>query len=462
MKTLKFLMLGVSVIIAGSACDQNFLDTMPSSNIVQPQTLDDFQRILDNPLYVGRSPALPQLACDDYYFTSRAAWEAARHATERNSYIWAKDVFGGEVRIEDWNAPYAGIFYANSVLAGLENLDVAKNDSVRYREIKGSAHFIRAYTYFDLVKNFAPVYDEATAANDLGVPLRLRPEIDEVLQRATLKECYDQILHDLELAINLLTLTVPNPSRNRPSRLAAYAFASRLHLSMRHYELALAYADSALSHYDTLIDFNTVDTTIGTPFLPTNDESILYTMAIPYPSVSYLYVGGDVAVDTNLIASYHADDLRLKIYFARLPLKEGYYVKRGYNGSGLTNFTGLAVDELYLIKAECLARSGSFEEAMTVLNKLLYYRFPPEKFKPLQAFSASESLDIILLERRKTLVYRALRWDDLRRLNKEGANITLTRILDGETYTLPPNDPRYVFNIPDDEIAMSGIIQNQR
>ena len=150
------------------------------------------------------------------------------------------------------------------------------------------------------------------------------------------------------------------------------------------------------------------------------------------------------------------------MFFSKHTGGDGYYVKRSYNGSGVTPFTGLAVDELYLIKAECLARVGEVGEAMKVLNSLLVYRFPPDKFEPLQATDAADALATILLERRKTLVYRALRWDDLKRLNKEGANITLTRVLDGEVFTLPPNDPRYVFNIPDDEIAASGITQNRR
>ena len=44
----------------------------------------------------------------------------------------------------------------------------------------------------------------------------------------------------------------------------------------------------------------------------------------------------------------------------------------------------------------------------------------------------------------------------------EGANITLKRDLDGTIYTLPPNDPRYVMPIPQDEINLSHIEQNAR
>jgi len=70
-------------------------------------------------------------------------------------------------------------------------------------------------------------------------------------------------------------------------------------------------------------------------------------------------------------------------------------------------------------------------------------------------------LNKILTERRKELLMRGLRWTDLRRLNKETAfATTLSRIVNGTTYTLPPNDPGYVFRIPLSVINFTGIEQN--
>ena len=69
---------------------------------------------------------------------------------------------------------------------------------------------------------------------------------------------------------------------------------------------------------------------------------------------------------------------------------------------------------------------------------------------------------LILLERRKELLMRGLRWMDLKRLNMEGAAITLTRTVNGQVYTLPPNDLRYALPIPEDVIAISGMQQNPR
>ena len=80
----------------------------------------------------------------------------------------------------------------------------------------------------------------------------------------------------------------------------------------------------------------------------------------------------------------------------------------------------------------------------------------------MTATSVSDALQKIQVERRKELVWRGLRWTDIKRYNKEGAGISLIRILNGTTYTLTPNSNLFVLPIPSDEIDISGIIQNPR
>jgi hypothetical protein len=75
---------------------------------------------------------------------------------------------------------------------------------------------------------------------------------------------------------------------------------------------------------------------------------------------------------------------------------------------------------------------------------------------------ATEALNIILIERRKELLMRGLRWMDIKRLNKEDAGIVMKRTINGQTYTLLPNDLRYSFPIPEDVISLSGMQQNPR
>jgi AAA+ ATPase superfamily predicted ATPase len=99
---------------------------------------------------------------------------------------------------------------------------------------------------------------------------------------------------------------------------------------------------------------------------------------------------------------------------------------------------------------------------LTDLNHLLVRRWKTGTFVPFTAATAEEALDLILLERRKELVFRGVRWMDLKRLNKEGRNIELVRNLDGQIYRLAPNDLRYAMAIPKDIIQMTGIAQNPR
>ena len=65
-------------------------------------------------------------------------------------------------------------------------------------------------------------------------------------------------------------------------------------------------------------------------------------------------------------------------------------------------------------------------------------------------------------KRRKELLFRGLRWADVKRYNREGANIVLSKTVNGKTFLLPPNDLRYAIAIPEDIIGMTGMPQNDR
>ena len=126
-------------------------------------------------------------------------------------------------------------------------------------------------------------------------------------------------------------------------------------------------------------------------------------------------------------------------------------------------FTGLATDELFLTRAECYARDSNSSAALADLNTLLRHRFASGTFIPVSAPSPAAALDSILLERRKELPFRGLRWTDLRRLNLDGANITIHRSLNGTPYTLSPNSNLYTLPIPPDVLNDNpGMIQNTR
>lgn len=448
------------LFVLNSACSKSdFLNKKPITTIISPSTLNDLQHLLDNET-VQYTGGLAQLADDDYSVPNHEDLLIIS-PTERNSYIWAKDIYESETTIQDWNNPYSMIFYSNCVLDGLNNSD--SSSSTRGQYLKGWALFNRAYAFYDLTRNFCKAYDVNTASSDLGIPLRLKPGIDIIEKRATLQQTFNQILSDLAIAEPLLPADRPGSNLNRPSKIAVYALLSRIYLDMRNYVLAEAYSRQCLNLYSVLIDYNSLNQNSNAPFNNKNPELIYNTSMVNSYELTMTYQFSSSRIARELISSYSANDLRLTTYYKKNGDGISYTKKSGYYGASYYPFTGLAVDEVYLINAECQARIGDVTTSMKLLNQLLITRYLNTiPYLPLTATSPEEALRIVLLERRKELVFRALRWHDLKRINKEGANITLKRTVNGVDYKLPPNDPRWVFPIPNDEIILSGIPQNVR
>jgi len=434
------------------------LDLKPNTGIVLPKTLKEFESILDNTEVINLSPALPQISADEYFIPGLQDWQSLYAATARNAAIWQKDIYSGESNITDWNQPYSAIFYANNVLEQLSKAAI-ENDQEKSR-IKGWALFVRAYNFYALVSVFAKGYDPASAGTDPGIPLKLTAGIDELIPRASLQRSYAQITKDALEASELLNPHIIADKRNRPSKVAAFALLARVYLSMRDYQQAEKYADQALALYSTLTDFNTLKTNTSSAFTYNSEETIYFSQLNNNYAELTLRSSLAYGISPQLLELYDPNDLRLLIYFRKNTI--GNYNIKSINSRSSFPFTGLATDELYLIKAECLARRNQQEAALIYLNQLLQSRMKTGSFVSVTATDSDDVLNKILTERRKALVWRSQRWTDLKRLNLEGRNITLTRNLGDQVHILEPRSPRYVLPIPDDEIALSGIEQNLR
>lgn len=451
--------MGCLLCVACSKSD--FLDKKPNTNIVIPSSVADMIQLLDNQnIFRSNSVSMGIMSGDEYCYPSIDVYNALTTKTEKNCYIWNQDIYNGEIAIPDWNQPYQSIYYCNAVLEQWDKLSTEQKSSVPGQFVRGAALFFRGFSYYNLVSVFSPAYDESKKTTDLGVPLKESANINEIKQRATLGDTYSQVLSDLTSSIGYFSNTFPAQNRNRPSKAAAYALLARVCLSMRNYASAAKYADSSLSCYNKLIDYNTLDTTARYPLTIYNDELILLNATAFYYGAVLTGSASLVNIDSNLISLFDNNDLRKPVFFRN---ETGAFIpKTVYAGSGSYPFTGLAVDEVYLVKAESDVRTGRLNDAITTMNTLLAKRYKTGTFKPFTQQPADQLLRSILLERRKELVWRGTRWTDLKRLNKEGANITLKRVLDGKTFTLSPNDPKYVMPIPTDEIAISNIQQNIR
>ena len=449
----------VATSLAVGGCRKAFLSKLPSTDLVVPSTLSDFQALLDNDGVMSGTPILGELSADNFYLPY-TFWETL-DTREQNAYVWAKDIYQGQGLVDDWDIPYKQVFYANVVLEGLSGIPVDNANVQQWQNEQGSALFIRAYAFYNLAQLFAPAYDSLTAGTDPGIPLRLHSDITTPSLRASVKETYARILADLQQASALLPAGIPAANRNRPSKPAALAMLARVYLSMRAYPQAGLYADSCLQLYNTLIDYNTISTQAYPPFTRLNPEAIYQSNFLTYTHVLAALIFPSCIIDSNLYSSYAPNDLRSSIFYL-INTNGQPNMKGGYSGT-IYPFSGLATDEVYLVRAECAARMGDTSRAMQDLNTLLKNRWLHGTFIPVTAASPATALDTILIERRKELVFRGLRWTDLRRLNLEGQNITLTRLLNGSVYQLTPNSLNYVLPIPPDVLAYNpNMAQNPR
>lgn len=441
------------MIIVLSSCKKGWLDAKPDKKLVVPQTLPDLQAMLDNTTFVfnnGR-PTLGELGCDDYYM-DYTAWQGLYSDFERNAYIWAKDIYNGQ-SVTDWMLPYQCVFYENYILETVNDIPVDSTNTSAWNNVKGSALFGRGFDFYSLADLFEKPFDSSTGASDLGIVLRLHSDINDQPGRSSVLQTYKQIITDLTNSLSLL----PNlPAyKTRPSKCAAYAMLARTFLNMGNYLVALKYADSCIALQPNLIDYNTLDITQPFPFPLFNDEVIYHTVFSYFDGISdYVAI-----VDSTIYSSYDNNDLRKYLFIDTTDSHPRF--KGGYDG--YTGFDGIATDEIYLISAECNARLGNVTNAMERLNDLMITRWKSGTFIPFTAATADDALKLILAERRKELIFRGLRWTDLRRLNKDQRfAITLTRTLNGQVYNLAPNDNRYAYPIPDQEIQLTGIAQNPR
>lgn len=457
----KICLLALITICAvlSTSCKKDYLDVKPNSDIVNPQTLADYRLLLDNMTVFNTSPGLLHTAGDEYYITSYQNWLSSSEI-DRNASIWNDVIFSDTRTSTDWNVPYQQIYLANVIVEGLRNLQQAGVSGSEVDNLIGEALFNRSFALYNLSQVFCMPYDHQTASTKLGLPLRTSPGIEQIVPRSNLQETFNQITNDLELAVNLLYPNVPPIIKSRSSRPAATALLSRIYLTMADYEKAEYYANETLKFQNVLIDYKTVSNpnTNITPFERSNIE-VLYSSG-QYPNVFNIsVVSSRGAVDTNLYKLYEPNDLRKKIFFQSS--NNMFFIKRGYLGPSSSSFSGLATDEVYLNKAECLARRNQNDSALVYLNALLSKRY--DTTFTLLTFNNSQDLFArILLERRKELLWRGIRWVDIRRLNVEGYDIILKRGLNGQEFTLSPNSNKYAYPIPPDEISLSGLDQNPR
>lgn len=416
--------------------------------------------------------------------------------------LWDTKYLADDGREGFWSGEFRKIFSANMVL---QNLDKVSGTAVDKDILRAEAHFIRAYSYFQLANTYCLPFTDANK-DALGLPIKQLTSFDEPIKRSKLSEVYDLIESDLKEALKLnITLAQSGKPRHwRASSAAVNGFAARYYLQRNNYTEALSYANKALAEYNVLVDYNTemrfgkTSTVLidgGTPqaqsitiqYPYTHDNQSDFTDMIGWKEFLYFRMLNHESwwyiPSMDLLSLYDkANDLRYKYHIVQNYSYDRGMTKPSYSYPGYVFFfkdrvpSGPTTAEMYLIKAECLARNNDVASAMMAINTLHKKRTLTGS-PDLAASNKADALKVILEERRRESPY-ALRWFDLRRFNHNDDNtddVLLSRTFYPYTssavqassaaveYKLEKNSKRYAAPIPNvDIISSQGVLeQNQ-
>lgn len=512
MKIYKLILVSILINIFFSC--EDFLDEPKSKTTgIVPKSIEDLEALLnDYGSFGGEGAAEIIYSTDDFALITdlidghqpTIGIKNVQHGTWDTEFIITDDR-------PFWPKEWSKVFVANLVLSKLPDVNGSKDQK---QQLEAEAHFVRAYSYFQLSNVYCLPYTDANK-NELGLPIKTSTSFEESIARATLEETWDFMEADLLKAMELTrTLTAKNGYNRiwRANTAAINGFAARFYLALNDYVTAQAYAQNALDEHNQLRNYNTDMRFSSIPReVSVYIDGTQQNVSIQYPythdlqtapddkfgwgeSYYYRYLnnsGWNYYPSPELLDLYNKDyDLRYNFHVV-----ENYTYDRGAIGSsgksaysypGYIFFfksdilSGPSVPEMILIKAECQIRQGDFSGGIATANILRAARMDvnaPENVRNLSATSQPEALTKVLEERRREMPF-VHRWYDIRRYNNNddtSDDVIVTRtfypynastILIGETpinYTLEKNSRRFARPLPiSDIVASEGVLQQNQ
>lgn len=444
-KYLKYITIAAVGAIVLS-CD-NYVDIKTEGKLIPEETIN-YRYLLNNTYTLDKTYGNIDVASDDISFQNEAQTNALT-ATDSyrpfvNLYKWLETVYFDGENDYDMNNLYSALYNVNIVIN--EVMTSTNGTEAEKIAIKGEAEVHRAFIFLTLVNTFGKAYDPSTSATDPGIVLFTKPTVSDDIKRTSVQDAYDVILSDLKDAVNS-GLKPINSGNNVafPSQAAAYALLARTYLYMRNYPLALENAEKALAIQNTLM--NLADYEFDAYPTRRLDKELILSKWNGYSTLTF--APQLLSLSNELIDSFDTNDLRYVLFTQpSSSFNSEYTIGRTYSKEALNGESrnaGPTVPEMMLIKAECLARAGSGDQAMAEINKLRQKRFRAGEYVALTASDSKDALIKVLAERRRELMGTGgFRWFDLKRLNKEPEFAkTITHEFAGQTFTLAPNSDRY-------------------
>lgn len=375
-----------------------------------------------------------------------------------------------------WNAFYQSIRNANFVIA-----NAPLGTGITSSEIDlfvAEAKFIRAFNYFNLVRNWG------------GVPLRTDLNLDEVdVKRSAEAEVYDFILQDLIDAENKL----PEEPRNigRPTTYAVKSLLADVYLTRGMYSEASSKAFEVIqSDKFALVPVTSVEDfqydLFGPDILTTTEEIFYLKFArqpdlgnwilwvLNHPSTGWFNFGGAYAHYSDSANPFYINwddnDLRKGLWdqidfgLGATTLVSKKYVDQqavGNRDAG-NDLPIYRYAEILLIYAEATAREAGAPTAdgIEALNKVHRRAYGQEVDSPSsfdfnsEDYNLDSFINLVLDERAYEFVFEGKRWYDLKRTGKAAETI-----LEAKGITIA--ERHFLWPIPIQEIDFNDAINSE-
>ena len=404
--------------------------------------------------------------------------------------------YNAAVNLMMWNTYYKTIAACNNVCASTDpetqNPDAMAN--------LGQARAVRAYCYTVLAQLYQFPYSDATK-NLPCVPIvveNMSAERQTANPRATVQEVYDLIMSDLNYAVTALE-GWERADKAAADQAVAYGLRARVNMLLGNYTAAAQDAAAAIQvsgaqpytlaevSKPTFCHAEAKSVIWANIIVESND--VVQTGIINWPShMSSLYVDGYTGVGTyrsissDLYSKIPTTDVRKGWWLnenLQSPLLEGtnnpYSVWKAYIEDGMqyanvkfgvpdddmvnlvadADWTLMRYEEMLLIQAEALARSGAEGEAKALLEGWVKENRDPSYTVGLNI------LDEIWMQRRIELWGEGFAWFDLNRLHKPIIRTNSTNWPEAWVVDVAANHACRIWTLPDREIQNNDGISEQ-
>ena len=371
-----------------------------------------------------------------------------------------------------WRYYYRIVRGCNEVIDGLGGTDaIPENQDSKF--IMGQAKALRAHSYFYLAQFYQKEYD----ATEEILPIYTN-SIQPNGPKVTAAEIYDLMEKDLTEAIDLLDgynrSNKTEINKSVAQGIYAYVLGARGTDPLKAHQMAVAAINGGytlMSASEVTGGFNNVLTPGWMWGVDLNDEIGLGLVSwwgqMDYYSYSYPAFGDAKAIDDGLYALIPANDVRKGqfenspgAYTHLMPLYKFYDSDRTRYGTSRivkADYVYMRVAEMHLLAAEMGARAGNEGAARTYLKNVVSQRVPDASY--IDNLSGNNLLDEIYLQTRIEL------WGEGKSyLAMKRNRATITRGSNHLSFvgaSIPYNDERMTFEIPEGEIQFNPFISTQ-